>query len=184
MTDPIALTNIRLGNPMFSISAVERYGRQLRRYLFRRLGGPREVDDLAQEVYIKLLRIGAELQIHRPLALVYTVAARVLADHRTVATQERTQPSLDDGNDDEESHRVSDALCGRLEESLGIQQHIDRALAQISPRHASVLLMIKRDSMSCEDVAIKMGLSVHTVHKYLQEGRAQLRRRRWEMEAG
>ena len=182
MTEPTAKTKLRTSNPMFAISAVQRYGKELRRYLFRRLGGPKEVDDLAQEVYVKLLRIGAELHLHKPLAFVHTVAARVLADHRTAAAQERAHLGCDRGSDDEPD-RVSDALYERLEESLVVQRRIDRALAQISPRHASVLLMIKRDGMSCEEVATKLRLSVHTVHKYLQESRAQLRRHRWGQEA-
>ncbi|MET0497804.1 MAG: RNA polymerase sigma factor [Steroidobacteraceae bacterium] len=183
MTDSIAKPAVRTGNTRFSIPAVERYGRELRRYLFRGLREPQDVDDLAQDVYMKLLRGGTDLQASKPLAFVYTVAARVLADHRTAAAQERSRLSFSDGDAAEESDRVTDALCSRLEESLSIQQQIDRAFTQMSPRHASVLLMIKRDGMSYEEVAVKLRSSVHAVHKYLQEGRAQLRRRRWEKEA-
>ena len=183
MSESNTKAKVRSYNPTFVISAAERYGKDLRRYLHRRLGGPQEVDDLAQEVYMKLLRIDAELQVRKPLAFVYTVAARVLADHRTEAAQERAYVSFsaDTGNDS--SDRVSDALSDRLEEHLCVQQQIERALAQIPNSHASVLLMVKRDGMSYEEVASKLNLSMHTVHKYLQEARAQLRRQRWDKEA-
>lgn len=180
MTDPIAKAKARSDTPGFAVSAAERYAKQLRRYLFRRLGGPQEVDDLAQEVYLKLLRVNTEIQLREPLAFVYSVAARVLASHRAEAARERANVTSADDAPDEWSDRVSDALSDRLEESFSVQQQIEKALSLISPTHAAVLLMIKRDGLSYEEVAARLELSVHTVHKYLQEGRAQIRKQRFE----
>jgi RNA polymerase sigma-70 factor (ECF subfamily) len=98
------------------------------------------------------------------------------------AAQDRAHLTASDEDFEEVSNHVSEALSDRIEENLSVQQQLESALAQISPTYAAVLLMIKRDGMSYEEVAAKMGLSLHSVHKYLQRARAELKRRRWEGE--
>ena len=52
---------------------------------------------------------------------------------------------------------------------------IDNALKQLPPTHQAVLILVKRDGLSYQEAAEKTGLSVHTIEKYLVEGRARLR---------
>jgi RNA polymerase sigma-70 factor (ECF subfamily) len=175
MSDPIEKSKARGRSPNFAISTVERFTQELRRYLIRRLGRPQEVDDLAQEVYLRLLRIDSAKCVHKPLAFVYGVAARVLADHRTETSQDDAYFVSAEELPESWSDHASDALSDRLEDSFSISQQIEKALAQLPAMHAAVLILHKRDGMSYEEVAVELQLSVHTVHKYLTEGRAQLR---------
>jgi RNA polymerase sigma-19 factor, ECF subfamily len=181
MSDPIA--NVRR-LPGIARSAAERYVTELRRYLLRRLGGPQDVEDLVQEVYLKLLTINPEIRVEKPLAFIFHVAALVLANHRSGAALDREVLTyIADQEDMEKSpaimERVSEALSDRLEESLIVHQQLEQALQRIPPKHAAILLMAKRDGMTYAEIAAELGLSAHSVHKYLQEALAQLRRQRW-----
>jgi RNA polymerase sigma-70 factor (ECF subfamily) len=67
-----------------------------------------------------------------------------------------------------------------MAERLNLQQQIDRALAQLPPTHAAVLLCHKRDGLSDEEVAEKLGLSIHTVEKYVTQAKSKIRTMSWE----
>ena len=54
----------------------------LRRYIARRVGEPADVDDLLQEVFLRLTAHATELRHpERTAAWLYRVAERVIADH-------------------------------------------------------------------------------------------------------
>lgn len=181
MLDPIA--NVR-HFPGIARSAAERYVMELRRYLLRRLGGPQDVEDLVQEVYLKLLTVNPAIRVKKPLAFIFHVAALVLANHRAgFALDRQFLTRIADNVDIEESpaimERASEALSDRPEESLIVHQQLEQSLQRIPPKHAAILLMAKRDGMTYAEIAAELGLSAHSVHKYLQEALAQLRRQRW-----
>jgi RNA polymerase sigma factor (sigma-70 family) len=66
-------------------------------------------------------------------------------------------------------------LTDRLEDFVSIQQQIEAALAKLPPMQAAVLVLHKRDGLSYEEVAQKLGLKVETVHKYLTQARLKIR---------
>ena len=158
----------------FAVSAMQRYARQLRGYLSRRLRQPSDIDDLAQEVYLRLLQTEPR-EIKKPLSFVLGVAAHVVADHWSAETKTRSRfPSAGDvyeicGD------LASEALGDRLEDWLSVRQQVDEALSKLSPMHAAILILHKRDGLSYEEVAQRLELSVHTVHSYLRAARAQVR---------
>lgn len=164
----------------FATSTFGRYRRELHRYLMRRLRQPQDVDDLAQEVYLRLLRLDDEKCVHKPLAYLYGIASHVLADFRIEVEQEREHITVDSDTVDEWSDQPSCVLPDDLADRLNLQQQIDKALAQLPPTHAAVLLAHKRDGLSYEEVAKKLGLSIHTVEKYVTQAKARIRTMSWE----
>ena len=163
----------RSGTVSFGVDAVRRYAAHVRRYIDRRLRNPQDLDDLAQEVYLRLLRVDdSTVRVREPLAFVYEIAARVLADHFRRNPARRFQST---GEATMHLGIASEALGDRLEESLSVRQQLERALAEVSPVHAAVLVLHNRDGLSHEEVAVELDLSVHTVRKYLTEARAQIR---------
>ncbi|HEX7113962.1 MAG TPA: sigma-70 region 4 domain-containing protein, partial [Steroidobacter sp.] len=78
------------------------------------------------------------------------------------------------------SEDLSLALPDDLAERLSLEQQLDRALAQLPPMQAAVLLAHKRDGLSYEETAEKLGISVHTVEKYLTKAKARMRALLWE----
>ena len=154
------------------------YTRELHRYLLRRLRRPEDVDDLAQEVYLRLLRMDQDKCVRKPLNFLYGIASHVVADfHRARA---RTVPTVDASDEREESNESNPAPSDELAERLNLQQQLQRALAQLPPTHAAVLLAHKRDGLSYEEVARELKLSVHTVAIYIKEAKARIRLMPWE----
>jgi RNA polymerase sigma factor (sigma-70 family) len=164
----------------FAISAFRRYAQDLRRYLDRRLGHSQDAEDLAQEVYLRLLRIDSDKQVDNPLAFIYGVAHHVLADH--MSAEQRARERIPSAGEVSEValDQMSEALSDQLEDHLDIQQRVDKALAQLPAMHAAVLLLRDRDGMSKEEVAAKLNLSIHTVKKYIAEAHAMVRLTAWK----
>lgn len=164
----------------FDESALKRYKRELHQYLLRRLRRPQDADDLAQEVYLRLLRLDETKCVHKPLAYLYGIASHVVADFRIDTAHEREHVTVDSEVVEEWSENPTDVLPDELADRLNLQQQLQRALAQLPPTHLAVLLAHKRDGMSYEEVAQKLGLSIHTVEKYITQAKARIRTMSWE----
>ena len=54
----------------------------LRRYVRKRLRAGEPVDDVTQEIWVRLMRVANPERIEEPLAYIYKVAARVITDFR------------------------------------------------------------------------------------------------------
>jgi RNA polymerase sigma factor (sigma-70 family) len=161
----------------FAASTFGRYRRELHQYLMRRLRRPSDVDDLSQEVYLRLIQLDEGKCIEKPLAYLYGVASHVLADHMFDMKHQRV-----DWSEDAEDWIESPAcvLPDDMADRLNLQQQIDKAMAQLPPTHAAVLLAHKRDGLSYDEVAEKLGLSVFTVEKYVSQAKARVRTMSWE----
>lgn len=159
------------------VSSVGRYRRELHRYLLRRSRRPQDVDDLAQEVYLRLLRHDRSKCVHKPLAYLYGIASHVVADYRIESQHENECVSSGgaDGSEDASSISADD-----LADQLNLQQQLERALAQLPPTHAAVLLAHKHRGLSYEEVAAELDLSIHTVEKYVTQAKARIRTMTWE----
>jgi RNA polymerase sigma factor (sigma-70 family) len=158
------------------ITSVRHYRQELHRYLLRRSRRPQDVDDLAQEVYLRLLRHDSTKCVHKPLAYLYGIASHVIADYMDDSKQERERLS-DSGDEPAEGSWVTPDDLG---DQLNLQQQIERALAQLPPTHAAVLLAHKYCGLSYEEVAAELGLSIHTVEKYVTQAKARIRMMTWE----
>src|SRR5690242_10387931 len=65
----------------FVATIAARYGKRLRRFLSVRLRNVHDVPDVAQEVFLRLLRVERQDAIRNPEAYLYTVASHVLQQH-------------------------------------------------------------------------------------------------------
>lgn len=134
----------------------------------------------AQEVYLRLLRHDESKCIHKPLAYVCGIASHVVADFRIGEEHGRAHLMFDSDAGESWTEEHANALPDDLADRLNLQSQLERALAQPSPTHAAVLLTHKRDELSYEEVAHKLGLSIHTVEKYLTQAKARIRMMAWE----
>lgn len=159
------------------ITSVRRYRQELHRYLLRRSRRPQDVDDLAQEVYLRLLRHDNTKCVHKPLAYLYGIASHVIADYMDDSKQERERLTGDGVDELEEGSWITPDNLG---DQLNLQQQIERALAQLPPTHSAVLLAHKYCGLSYEEVAAELGLSIHTVEKYVTQAKARIRMMTWE----
>lgn len=163
-----------------ALECCSRYSRELHRFLMRRLRNPTDSDDLAQEVYLRLCRLDDEKCVHKPLAYLYGIASHVLADFRLEQEVEREMIVHDGDGPADWEEQPSCVLPDDLAKRLNLQQQIDWALAQLPATHAAVLLAHKRDGKSYDEVAADLGLSIHTVEKYVTQAKSRIRTMSWE----
>src|SRR5690349_1957998 len=67
----------------FASDAAEHYSAELHRFLARRMHRPQEIEDLVQEVYVRLLKIENGEFVRNPRAYILQTAAHVAHDFAT-----------------------------------------------------------------------------------------------------
>lgn len=174
----VAISNNVLIDANPGVLFMTRYGRELRRYLTRRLRNHHDADDVAQEVYIRLLKKDKARDVRKPLAYLYGIAAHVLADFWSATRSDRLNVESEPVEEWSEDPQV--ALPDDLAERLNLQQQVEQALEQLPPTHAAVLLLHKGDGLSYEEVARELNLSIHTVAKYVTQAKSRIRQMPWE----
>jgi len=135
------------------------------RFLAARLSSASEAEDLAQEVYLRLLRVEDVGLIRDPRAFALRVAANVAHEWRMLARNRLA-------HSDEALELQVDDRPGPYETVLQTQQmqHLTRALDTLSPTCRAVVLLHRRDGMTYEEIASHVGLSVGMVAKHLAKG--------------
>lgn len=151
------------------------HGAQLQRFLIARARNFAEVPDLVQEVYLRMLRVPNAESIRSPEAYLFTVAQHVLAQH--TLRQSATPPSIELSEMLEPpsaNHDADPALA------LEAQQCLDRlqgGLDDLSPKMRATFILHRRDGLSFDEIAEKLGISLPMVKKYLMKALMQLRLR-------
>lgn len=162
-----------------AVSVAEQYGKPLERYLMRRIHNGQDVCDLAQEVYLRLLRVGkAELTAEDSPAYLFWIASHVVYEFKLRA---RREPVIFDSDAlDARAEQLPVSERDSMQDELDLQGQLNRALKRLPPAYRAVLLLHKRDGLSFAEVAQQLGLSKHTVKKYVGRALAALRAAKWE----
>ncbi len=158
----------------------EKYQAELHRFLVRRLRAGQDSDDLAQEVYLRLLRLEKSEIVQQPQAYVYTIASHVVSQFRM--RRERGVVTFDSRAADEAAERPAGPANDELVERIGSEAEVERILGLLPPTHRAVFVMCKRNGQSYVDIARQLGLSVHTVKKYIHEATVRIRTQAWTQE--
>ena len=168
-------TKFQAGAPAarFAASAFEKHYRELHRSLVRRLPRTQDANDVIQEVFLRVLRLPRTELVRTPQAYVYGIASHVVHELRIRTQHERVM--FDSHALEHLAEQPQELSPDELAERLGVQRQLEHALTRLSPTHQAVLLLHKRDGLSREEVAQALGLSAHTVKKYIFQALAQLR---------
>jgi RNA polymerase sigma factor (sigma-70 family) len=156
----------------FVKGVVEAYGLQLHRYLVKRLRAGEEAEDVAQEVYLRLLRLHRSDLVRHPAAYVYFLASQVVGEQRLRASK---RPLVYDSDLlDRAAEQDDAAFQDELSEQEHAKRELKRLLAKLSAAHRAVFLLRKRDGFSTQEIAEKLQMSHFKVKRYLVEANAQL----------
>lgn len=137
---------------------------ELLRFLAFRVHDRVLIDDLEQEVYLRLLRLDGVHLIRNPRAYVLRVAANVVADHGR-------RPSTRAQNEPPENDRFVDKSSGPFERFLWRQrfERIQQAIGALPERPRRALILHRRYGMTYDDIATELGVSRSMVKKYLKK---------------
>ena len=89
------------------------------------------------------------------------------------ASREGTCLLIDSESADESAS--ASMLADTCADEIDLQRQLARALSLLPPTHAAVLLAQGQEGLSYDEAAETLGLSVHTVKKYIAQARAALR---------
>lgn len=152
---------------MLGGSALEGFRRNLQRFLLRRLRSRDTAEDLAQEVFLRLLRFADHKLVEHPQAYVYQVAFNVLCEFKL--DERRSVVSFDSQAADEGMKNLPDEALSPEDsmDRLVHERQLDEWLERLPAMQRAVFLLAVRHGLPHAEIAEKLGLSLHTVRKYL-----------------
>jgi RNA polymerase sigma factor (sigma-70 family) len=148
------------------VSAIaSRYGRRLRRFFTLRVRNEADAPDLAQEVFLRLMRVEHHETIRSPEAYLFTVASHVL--HQHTLRQASTPPSVDISEVFVELQLTSDDDPSARADAQQRLEEVERALAHLPAKISTTLLLHRFSGLSIEEIGQQLGVSRPTAKKYL-----------------
>jgi RNA polymerase sigma factor (sigma-70 family) len=162
------MSNQRLWDQLFS-----RHQAGLAALIRRKVNRRMDVSDLAQEAYLRFLRADRKEMIRDPAAYLYTVAMNLI---REQAVMERRWSRTVDAAGLPSDPALVDFRTP--EEELDAEMRVSRLAALLEglpPKPRAALLMQYRDGLTYEQIAAQLGVSAHSVKKYVMQGLALCR---------
>lgn len=145
-------------------------------FFLRRLHNHAEAEDLTQEVFIRLVRSDARVEMAQ--AYIFQTAANLLRDRaRALKTRSDYARALGDSKDADIDVLDPD----RVLEGRDAVARLAAALKELPDRTRRIVILYRLENMNRIAIASTFGISVSAVEKHLARGMAHLTRR---MEAG
>ena len=138
-------------------------------WLFLRRGSAREdAEDLAQEVYLRLLRSTGEHAdaVENPEAYLFTVAANLAREH---ARARSSLPPLEDVDLLAEVLKSEEDIEGEFERAQRWND-IRSTIEQLPATTRRVMELHYRDGLDCPGISQQLQVSVHMVRKHIGKG--------------
>lgn len=158
-----------MSNPLLIVGWRKRWNRSLLQFLRRRVRIAVDIEDLAQETYMRLLRARDLAEVRNPQAYLLKVAGHVITEWRERQPPEDPLPLLDE-------NQLIDASNFECELDAQIsQQRLNQVLENVSAATRSVLLLRFRDELTQKEIAQALSMTERQVHRHLIKGYEYLR---------
>jgi RNA polymerase sigma factor (sigma-70 family) len=160
-------------------SLVERlfadHGVALRSFFLRRIRAKVDAADLAQEVYVRMLRVSDQNAIRNPVHYLYTVANNLVKEHAVLERRQAGGIDIDEAPAHEHLNTLP-AFDGDLDTAQRVLR-LGTVLQQLRPKcRAAVELRFTHD-LSYREIAMHLGISPQMAKKYVAQGLSHCRRR-------
>jgi RNA polymerase sigma-70 factor (ECF subfamily) len=149
----------------WTAAAVKVHAPGLRRYFSKRVS-PAEIDDLVQEVFLRMQVLGPGSPAEHLDRYLFTVASSVLSDRarRRVVRRDAAHETLEDIHHPVESLTPERVLLDR--EALDV---VVAAIADLPARTREVFVLHRFEEMTCNHIAAQLCLSVSAVEKHIMK---------------
>jgi|SRR5215469_6558712 len=149
--------------------------RALQAFFYKRVRHHADATDLAQEVYVRMLRVRDLSSIRNSEAYLYTVAGNLAKEH---AARDRRQGIALDVEDATVQPELAELAS--FDSQIDVARQVKRlreVLRQLPPKcHAAVVLQYVH-GLSYEEIAQRLGVSPRMVKRYLGQALGHCRRR-------
>lgn len=144
-------------------------GKPLRSWLPKRSSVQRpDVDDLAQEVYLRLLRYADDIAVENPQGYLFRIAANVANEWR-----ERARPTKP--QDDSWLNELSPAADNPEGVLIKPNELVQAAIDQLPKRQREALLLHVNEGLTYKQIADRLGLTYRIVLRDLTRAYTTLR---------
>jgi len=165
MTSTKDKTNRKKPTPV--LQAFEKHQAALRRFISRFVQRNQDIDDVAQEAFMRAYRAEKTKPIEQPKSFLFRIAHNVAITELT----KKTHQIIDYMADIDESGvvwvDVSEEEQVTAEQQIGIYCE---AVAQLPTQCRRVFLMRKVHGMSHREIAEQLGIAISTVEKHMSKG--------------
>ena len=147
----------------------------LQMFFRRRIRAKADAADLAQEVYVRMLRISDQEAIRNPVHYLYTVANNLVKEH---AVLDRRQPRGIDVYEapPHEQLEMLPAFDGELDATQRVAR-LGVVLEQLRPKCRAAVELRFTQGLSFREIAMHLGVSPQMAKKYVAQGLGHCRRR-------
>jgi RNA polymerase sigma factor (sigma-70 family) len=151
------------------------HGDSLQAFLSRRVRRHPDAAELAQEVYVRMLRVRDIEAIRNPEAYLYTVASNLAKEH---ARDERKDAAVLDVDDPFVQEQLAElpAFAGQLDAEKRVKR-LREVLLQLPAKCQAAVVLQYWHGQSYEEIAQRLEVSTNMVKKYLSQALTHCRRR-------
>jgi RNA polymerase sigma-70 factor (ECF subfamily) len=152
---------------------VERYEKKLKRYARKFLANPEDINDIAQEIFIKAYVNIKSFDIEKKFSpWIYRIAHNELVN---LLKKKEKNPLLFFDADTLFPHPVSKEETDRKTQSDEIKKLLDKCLNQIPSKYREPLLLFYMEELSYNEIAEVMRVPISTVGVRLKRGKRMLK---------
>ena len=147
----------------------------LQSFFLRRIRSKADAADLAQEVYVRMLRIRDLEAIRSPVHYLYTVANNLVREHAVLDRRQASSVDIDEAP----AHVQLETLPA-FDGDLDATQRVARlgvVLKQLRPKCRAAVELRFTQGLSYREIAMHLGVSPQMAQKYVAQALGHCRRR-------
>lgn len=148
----------------------ERYHREVFLYIMYKINSPLEAEDLAQDVFLRLIDYDQMLRSETVKSFIYTIARNLVTDYlrRYYKRQEVTAYIY-------ETAETSHNECEQHIVARDLEAQELKFMHSMAPQRQKIYALSRFNDMSTQDIAQCLDLSKRTVENHLLLGRKEMR---------
>jgi RNA polymerase sigma factor (sigma-70 family) len=147
----------------------------LQSFFWRRIRSKADAPDLAQEVYLRMLRISDKDAIRNPVLYLYTVANNLVKEHAVLDRRQASAVDIDETLAQEQFAALP-ALDGEVDATQRAAR-LRVVLQQLRPKCRAAVALRFTHGLSYREIALRLGVSPQMARKYVAQGIGHCRRR-------
>jgi RNA polymerase sigma factor (sigma-70 family) len=147
----------------------------LQTFFQRRIRGKSDAPDLAQEVYVRMLRISDQTAIRNPVHYLYAVANNLVKEHAALEQRQANRVDIDEAPPHAQLETLP-AFDGDLDAAQRVAR-LGVVLRQLRPKCRAAVELRFTQGLSYREIALHLGISSQMAKKYVAQALGHCRRR-------
>jgi RNA polymerase sigma factor (sigma-70 family) len=147
----------------------------LQTFFLRRIRSKADAADLAQEVYLRMLRVSDKEAIRNPVHYLYTVANNLVRENAALDRRQTSGIDIDEAPAHEQLETLP-AFDGDLDATRRVVR-LRVVMQQLRPKCRAAVELRFTHGLSYREVAMHLGISPQMAKKYVAQALGHCRRR-------